>query len=657
MKPILYILPITLLLGLSFAGCKRQGQNDAARLLAESGQSQAGDTRFQKEDFDRSLELINGLYDSPSLPNMPGFETLVNVGDRLDKWIRNQKADDTWKLDTAFQEVERAAGDAAETAKLIVRSLRLLQGETVLDDHEQPVIASESLQKERQDVVAGLEHFLAQTETLASLSNVSVVNRVSQSITDLRQKFVVLETLPNLTATGVRSFAKQLERETEGFASFAAVLEDYAVQLKTEGLFISTSDVEYLKQSAWLRDLSQWTCGDKRVLLDQAVQMCDWVVCNIEMRSNWVPINKQQAVEVLPQHPWQTILLGYGTAQDRMTIFLELLRQRRIDAALLGVPDPRNPNVPYYWAVGVLLNDEIYVFLLDYGFPIPGTDGVKIGGDGALDFSSVATLSQLMEDDSLLRRFDLSESQKFPITAEMLKQTTAHFFLTPESISMRMKVLESELSGEQNMVLYTDPHELRRRFLASPGITGVALWKYPFRTAFEQRFSPESTNEALSIFSVQRPRLNLDDSAERRHYPLWSGRVLYFKGAISGQENAVTKFQNTRVPDKEMIEYRNDPAFRNNVALNIQLQWVTVQASFWLGSALFEIDSIGAAKDALQGIRTSPLNTWQAQTEYLLGRIAEREKRYDDARRHYKNTALSLSGTGNVVRAKWLPMK
>jgi hypothetical protein len=656
MKHFLCILFVSLLLGLFLAGCKRQGQNDAARLLAEAGKSQAGDARFQKEDFDRSLELINSLHDSPCLPNMPGYETLVNIGDRLDKWIRNQKTDDTWKPDATFQEIERAARDAAETAKEIVRSLHLLQGETVLDDNEQPVIASESLQKERQDVIAGLEKFLTQTQTLASLSNVSLVNRVSQSITDLQRKFVALENIPNLTATGIRSFAKQLERETEGFSSFAVVLEDYAVQLKTEGLFISTSDVEYLKQSTWLRDLSKWTCGDKRILLDQAVQMCDWVVCNIEMRNNWVPINKQQAVEVLPQHPWQTILLGYGTAQDRMTIFLELLRQQRIDAALLGVPDPRDPNVLLYWAIGVLHDNEIYVFLMNYGFPIPGADGVKVGDNGALEFSSVATLSQLMQDDSLLRRLDLSESQKFPITAEMLKQTTAHFFLTPESVSMRMKVLESELSGEQNMVLYTNPHELRRRFLASPGITDVAFWKYPFRTAFEQRFSPESTNEALSIFAVQRPRLNLDDSSVRRHYPLWSGRVLYFKGAISGQDNAVTKFQNTRVPDKEMIEYRNDPAFRSNSAINIQLQWMTVQASYWLGAALFEIDSVGAAKDSLMGIRTSPLNTWQMQTEYLLGRIAEREKRYDDARRHYQNTSPSLSGAGNAFRAKWLPM-
>ena len=647
-------LYVALLLSFFLAGCKPHNQSDAVRMLADASSAQLGDSRHQKEDFDRSLELINSLDDSPSLPNTPGYEKLVGIADRLNKWIRNQKPDDTWKPDAAFLEVERAAMSAAETAKKIVRTLALLKGETVLDDHGQPIAVSETLQAERQAIIADLEQFGQQTQMLASLTNLPIMNRISQSVSDLKNTFTALENIPNLTADSIRSFAKQRARETEGFVSLAVVFENYATQLTTEGLFISTSDIEYLKQSAWMRDLSLWTCGDKRVLLEQAVQMCDWVVCNIEMRSNWIPINQQESIEVVPQHPWQTILLGYGTAQDRMFVFLELLRQRRIDAALLAIPHPKNPNAPYYWGVGVLLDDEIYVFQLEYGFPIPGVEGAKVGDDGSLQFSSVATLSQLKQDDSLLRRLDLSEEQKFPITAEMLQQTTAHFFLTPESVSMRMKVLEAELSGEQNMVLYTNPHELRRRFAAA-GIAVQECGKYPFRTTFEQRFNPEPTNEAMSVFLIQRPRLNLDDSATRRHYPLWSGRILYFRGAISGQENAITKYQNTRVPDKEIIEYRNDPTFRNTPIEGLRLQWVTIQASYWLGAALFEANSIGASKDSLMEIRQNRLNSWRTPTEYLLGRIAEREKRYGDARRHYGNTSLSLSGVGNAVRTKWLP--
>ena len=642
---------VFLLFSLLFSGCQCRRQNDPALLLV-GGNTHFGDARQHHEDFDRAFELINNLADSPSLPGTPGYERLGSVADWLNKWIRNQRPDDTWQPDAAFQEIERAAADVAETVKTAVRTLALMRGEAVLDESRLPMAASETLQEERQAIIAGLELLATQIEELAALADLPSMEQFLRELSHLQRSFTNLENIPNLAAAHIRTLAGTLGG-TEDFTRIAAMFEAYAQQLKTDGLFITTSDVEYLKQSAWMRDLSRWTCGDRRVFLEQAVQMADWVVCNIEMRGSSRQTPQQEGSP--PQHPWQTILLGYGTGSDRVALFLELLRQRRIDAARLAVPDPENPEALIYWAVGVLLEGEVYVFLLNYGFPMPGPGRIEMGDDGALQFSSVATLSQLIQDDSLLRRLDISEEQKFPITADMLKQTTAHLLIIPESVSMRMKVLESELSGEQNMVLYTDLHELRRRFLAAPGITGVEVWKYPFRTAFEQRFFPVPTNEALKIFLLDRPRSDLNGSSARLHYPLWSGRILYFKGAISGQDNAITKYQNARISDKEMIEYRHDPAFRNNPIIALQLQWLSLQASFWLGSAQFEIDSIGAAKDTLLGIRTHPLNTWRDSTEYLLGRIAEREKRYDDARRHYGTTASSLSGTGNAVRAKWLP--
>ena len=653
MRHFLYTAFIFLLMGLSLVGCKRRQDPTHARV--NTANANIGDAAYQKAEFDRSLELINSLDSSPSLPNMPGFETLVNVADRLNNWIRNQKPDDTWKPYAVFLEVEQAAAVAAETAKSVVRFLALLRGEEVLDNTGQPLIASDTLETERRAITTGLEQLVSQTQTLATLANLPTMGRFAEAVSELQGKFAALENIPNMDAATLRAFAGTLGLQADVFVARAAMLEAYALQLRTEGLFITTSDVEYLKQSTWMRGLAQWTGGDKRILLEQAVQMCDWVVCNIEMRSDFIPINQQQSIPVLQQYPWQTILLGYGTVNDRMTVFLELLRQQKIDAALLAVPDPRDPNVPFFCGVGVLWNGEVYVFLLGYGFPIPGPDGVPIGDNGALQFSNVATLSQLQRDDSLLRRLDLSEEQPFPITAEMFKQTTAYLFFTPESISMRMKVLEAELSGEQNMVLYTDPHELRRRFLAASGIAAVELWKYPLRTALEQRFDPEPTNEALSIFLIPRPRVDLDATTARQDFPLWSGRVRYFQGAISGQENALTKYQNVRISDREMIQFRNDPTFRNNPVIAMQLQWITTQASYWLGAALFEVDSIAAAKDTLTEIRLHSLNTWRNQTEYLLGRIAEREGRYDDARRHYANTVQSLSGVGNAVRAKWLP--
>ena len=122
----------------------------------------------------------------------------------------------------------------------------------------------------------------------------------------------------------------------------------------------------------------------------------------------------------------------------------------------------------WFGAVGVLLDGEIYLFLPHYGMPVPGYAKPIIGEDGSLHFPEIATFSQVLKDDQLLRQFDFSEQQKFPITSKMLQETTVFLLATPESASMRMKVLESELSGEQNMVLYTNLQEQRRLFAKVP---------------------------------------------------------------------------------------------------------------------------------------------------------------------------------------------
>jgi hypothetical protein len=138
-------------------------------------------------------------------------------------------------------------------------------------------------------------------------------------------------------------------------------------------------------------------------------------------------------------------------------------------------------------------------------------------------------------------------------------------------------------------------------------------------------------------------------------FPLWTGRVLYFKGQHLGQENAITAYQNARVPDRDIMEYRKiDPNFRNNPVLAAGIQTVTINASYWLGLASFEVNSIASAKDFLDNITRGALNPWQNGVEYALGRIAEREKKYDDAVRHYERTARSPAGPGNILRARWL---
>jgi hypothetical protein len=197
------------------------------------------------------------------------------------------------------------------------------------------------------------------------------------------------------------------------------------------------------------------------------------------------------------------------------------------------------------------------------------------------------------------------------------------------------------------MVLYSDVAELRRRFAAAKGITSVQLWKYPFQTVLEQLIQHSITEQFLSLFLIP--------SMKQQDFPLWAGRVLYFKGNIGGQGSAITELQEARVSDREMIEYRNNPNLARIQGLDLQIQLITASASYWLGLASFENHSIPAAKDFLDTVRVGAVNPWRDNTEYLLGRIAEREKRYADAAKHYERTNRSMSGPGNQIRTKWLP--
>ena len=69
--------------------------------------------------------------------------------------------------------------------------------------------------------------------------------------------------------------------------------------------------------------------GDVMDDLERAKRLFDWTVRNIELEPDdrtWIP-----------QFPWETLLFGRGTAAERAWVFILLLRQLNIDAAVLAV--------------------------------------------------------------------------------------------------------------------------------------------------------------------------------------------------------------------------------------------------------------------------------------------------------------------------------
>ena len=628
---------------LLFGGCDCRRQAGTSNIPIDDG---GGFHTFEREQeaLDRSFELLNSLEHSPCLPGMSGAEKLIQTADRLNKWIAERPGDPNWQPDETLLALEGSAKRCEAAARDVVRLLRILQGKSEDGPSEEQPPAS--LDEERKQVVLLLAQLSTELKTFAELCEVPDLDAFSKHVTDLQNKFSGLDSIANLTPVGIRAFVRGLEMETRQFANVAENLDALASEFRVEGMFVQPSDVDYLKQRIWMRNIAAWARGERQTTLERASALFDWTVRNIEIREETLPIDQQRGITLPQQFPWQSLLIGTCTAWDRAWIFMELLQEQRIDSCLLSVPHPEDPQERFFWAVGVLIDAEIYLFLPFHGLPIPGPNGLAFAENGELDYKDIATLAQVVQDDSLIRRLDIGPNEKFPLTAEAVKKSTAHILVTPCAVSQRMKVIEMELSGEHSVVLYVDANEQRRLFGTVPNIEKVELWKYPYRTVFEQLFAAHQTNKLMTTFELPNPK--------KGTYGLWSGRVLYFKGRIIGQESAVTCFQDARIPDRDFYDYRQNPEFRANPAIEQTYRLAALNAIYWLGMATYETGSMTEAKGYWESRDIAGRNPWSNGIQYMLGRVAEREKNYEKAAVHFERSTFGPSAIGNVLRAKWL---
>ena len=93
-------------------------------------------------------------------------------------------------------------------------------------------------------------------------------------------------------------------------------------------------DARFLQEAIWLRDISRWAHGNRFDDLSRASALFDWTVRNIQL----------EAGENAPPHrPWQTLLFGRGTAEQRAWVFALLGRQQGLDVVMLAVRRRRKP--------------------------------------------------------------------------------------------------------------------------------------------------------------------------------------------------------------------------------------------------------------------------------------------------------------------------
>jgi len=409
-------------------------------------------------------------------------------------------------------------------------------------------------------------------------------------------------------------------------------------------LHFTRDDAFSLQTAVWLRDIATWARGDGVDELSRARALFDWVVFHIQLD----PLDNSPQLsngEILVRTPWQTLLLGHGSATARAWVYLLLCRQEGLDAAMLAVNVAAEGQEPRWepWAVGVAIEGKIYVFEPSLGFPIPSEDGLKMVPGRGLEITP-ATLQELAANESLLRRLDADPRNPYRVKSAMLRSVQVLLEGSAVYLSQRMEMVTRMLAGGESLVLAAHPSDEAARFRGLFGVEDVSLWTLPYRASLQrQAFAAEVNRyQAMDMlpFMVQTESM----------MPLWRGRVFHLKGELLGEESATAYYQAAR-PAQRLL----DSSGMNSAQEMMYIQ-AKLNASYWMGLISVWTGNRKSAEDLLIN-RTAlsvPGQPWEPGVAYALGRLNEKLGDYPRAITAYRADVHLPSRFGNLVRARWI---
>lgn len=477
----------------------------------------------------------------------------------------------------------------------------------------------------------------------------------------------------------------------------------------------TTEEMLFLREASWMQSISEWILQQTTELgigdwlkqveesrgephayeLAVAARLFDWTVRNIQLdellpypnvdgdgeASDGIsPLMKATAGPGYTTHPWQTLMFGRGDAWQRARVFIQLARQRQIDVVLLALDDDAQTPRHRPWLPAALIDDQLYLFDAELGLPIPGPDGV-----------GVATLEQVRKDKSLLTELEVGSAYPYVAAKADLDKVVALIDAAPDSLSCRMKLLESHVATGQRLVLSVNPSGLAERLRQCDGISDVDLWHTPFETwvyrkaldrwVEQKKLSgPETEEDSVRMRRLMLDEWIFDDPTLLDPTLLPQGRQLHLRGKFENEDRkqgAKAKYFTAREPDADIDRIETSPEIQKRMGLvrdekrESDLEWqVRLQirkmvitrakrnASYWLGLIHYET---GRLEPALEWLKTRTIEAaeagpWTGGARYNLSRVYEAMGDLQKAR-----SELLLDDSpqkhGNLLRARFLREK
>jgi tetratricopeptide (TPR) repeat protein len=424
-----------------------------------------------------------------------------------------------------------------------------------------------------------------------------------------------------------------------------------------------------------------YTTAEDPPELRLAARLFDWTIRNIQLETDDWPTSSQYKLPRRWHTPYETVVLGRGTASDRAWVFMILARQQGLDVVMLAVKPETSSETGgdlREWIPALVLtrgNNEsaktdLYLFDPRLGLPIL-----------ALDAGKLATLREIAANDKLLRQLDVDSKTPYTMKSDDLEEVTALIEAGPGYLSRRMEVLENNLGGEQRVVLTAPVAALAEKLKSVEAIgPRVALWPRPYETAAARVAADERTRSmaAFEMAPFEQLRREIVESAtdrkvksrreeaaewsgesreqkQRQRVPLGIGRLHQLAGNYSHEDGAVLYLNQAQYSDREQDEMFNAFFAQNRTGdeakvIVAEARRSDSMAKLWLGQIKAEQ---GDLDTAVKYFTTWDNPIWKGAVAYNLARVYETQGRLDQAIKIYQEDE-SPQRPGNLLRSRRL---
>ena len=535
----LFAIFAALVLLIPTTGCKRE------KPTVEYGGGQIATAQERKQQYRNLVDQV--VQAAEAQEKYPDQTYLRGALGRLNTWLAEEPEPKDFSPDPEYDALVQKFTELVATAQKCDELFTLFADETKTVQ-----------EKDCDELETTVKSFKAQIAPLVSETTSATLGAFELFADEILEKLASAREFQFADPT--ESFKTQIRQLASapsfGYYNFATLrsgLEDYVRLLKIDGKVFLPQDADFLRSVVWFRDVFSWAKGPKQDDMTIVKELFDWTVKNVVLAE---PLPTPMGL--VSQLEWQTLLLGQGTPMDRAIVFIELLRQHRLDAFVVRPDGELRNDFPV--VVGVRYDGEVYLFDVGLGLPFAAASEVSLDDKEGLVVNKVATLRDVAADDSILRRFDLPE-RPYPATSDDFKRVVAYAPSTPFQVASRMIPLEQEFSGNVNTVLSTPFDVQKERIAEVDGIVDVKRLQEANAPILEQTIFPEESDYVTRVFmtpmettksleitggseSSSAEEINdyTGDSSEQfagvsgkkqtNLAPLWIGKILYLRGVF-----------------------------------------------------------------------------------------------------------------------------